>query len=99
MYEAIYDEAANKNPLNNSKEGKGKMIGWEIYKTILDLDFLNETEKMQYQAMGTVRGNVNSTGNNKKFSTSFKIVNPIISFGGFLVIKICSSSLLLLLVC
>ena len=40
VYEAIYDEAANKNPLNNSKEGKGKMIGWDIYSKVLNLDFL-----------------------------------------------------------
>ena len=52
VYEAIYKEAA-KNPLNNASDGKGKMVGWDIYSKILNLDFLDETEKMQYQASAT----------------------------------------------
>ena len=67
VYEAIYDEAANKNPLNNSKEGKGKMIGWDIYSKVLNLDFLNETEKKQYQARG---GNVDNNNMNDNFAAS-----------------------------
>ena len=67
VYEAIYDEAANKNPLNNSKEGKGKMIGWDIYSKVLNLDFLNETEKKQYQARG---GNVDNNNTNNNFAAS-----------------------------
>ena len=67
VYEAIYDEAANKNPLNNSKEGKGKMIGWDIYSKVLNLDFLNETEKKQYQARG---GNVDNNNMNNNFAAS-----------------------------
>ena len=35
---------------HSASEGKGKMVGWDIYSKILNLDFLDETEKMQYQA-------------------------------------------------
>ena len=47
VYEAIYDEARC-NPLN--KEDSGRMVGWDNYKTVLDLDFLDETANGQYQA-------------------------------------------------
>lgn len=47
VYEAIYEEAAKKNPLNNLPNGK--MIGWDTYKSVLDLDFIRETEKKQRQ--------------------------------------------------
>ena len=47
VYEAIYNDAAKKNPLNSLPNGK--MIGWDTYKSILDLDFIQETEKKQRQ--------------------------------------------------
>ena len=43
VYEAIYEEA-KKNPLNAS----GKMVGWENYSTVLDLQFLDECAKTQH---------------------------------------------------
>ena len=42
VYEAIYNEA-KKNPLN----GSGPMVGWDKLSTVLDLDFLDETAKVQ----------------------------------------------------
>ena len=47
MYEAIYEEAA-KNPLNNAfdKRQNGRM--GHLQQDSLTLDFLDETEKMQY---------------------------------------------------
>lgn len=47
VYEAIYEEA-RRNPLN--QEAGGKMVGWDNYKTVLDLEFLEETAKGQHQA-------------------------------------------------
>ena len=49
VYEAIVEEA-RKNPLNNPKM-HGKMIGWEKFSEVLDLDFLDKTAKDQHQAM------------------------------------------------
>jgi hypothetical protein len=42
VYEAIYD-MAKQNPLNASD----KMVGWDTYSTVLDMDFLKETAKAQ----------------------------------------------------
>ena len=47
VYEAIYNEA-KKSPLNNTGPG-GRMVGWERYSSVLDLDFLRDTEKRQHQ--------------------------------------------------
>lgn len=44
VYEAIYDEA-KKNPLNQTENGT--MVGWDKYSTVLDLEFLEETAKVQ----------------------------------------------------
>jgi len=47
VYEAIVNEAS-KNPLNN-KNNNGKMIGWETYSKVLNLEFLKKTAKEQTQ--------------------------------------------------
>ena len=39
---------AQRNPLN--KEVNGRMVGWDNYKTVLDLNFLDETANGQHQA-------------------------------------------------
>jgi hypothetical protein len=44
VYEAIYEEA-RRNPLNQTTGGK--MVGWDNYSTVLDLDFLATTAKLQ----------------------------------------------------
>jgi acyl-CoA oxidase len=46
VYEAIYEKA--KSGSLNTVEGGG-MIGWDKYSTVLDLNFLKETAKTQYQ--------------------------------------------------
>ena len=46
VYEAIYEKA--KSGSLNTIEGGG-MIGWDKYSTVLDLDFLTETARSQYQ--------------------------------------------------
>ena len=46
VYEAIYEKA--KAGSLNTVRGGG-MVGWDKYKTVLDLDFLEETAKSQYQ--------------------------------------------------
>ena len=52
VYEAIYD-AAKENPLNLNDGGK--MVGWDTYAAVLDLDFLKETEKRQRVAAVSAR--------------------------------------------
>ena len=39
MYEAIYKDAKDHNPLNRSD---GAMVGWDSLKRIFDIDFINQ---------------------------------------------------------
>lgn len=45
VYEAIYARAAA-NPLNKTK----RMVGWDRYSQVLDLDFLRDSARAQHQA-------------------------------------------------
>ena len=39
VYEAIYKDAKDHNPLNRSD---GAMVGWDSLKRIFDIDFINQ---------------------------------------------------------
>jgi acyl-CoA oxidase len=59
VYEAIVEQA-RKNPLNNPKRN-GKMIGWQTFSKVLDLEFLDKTAEHQHQAAEEKMGDAGDT--------------------------------------